>query len=142
MARRKSRSPGETPTDKPVDIEAVRGLALALPEVEEVASGGRPVFRVKGKWIARLNKDRESLLIKIDYLKRDILTNAEPDTFYVTDFYRCYPMIFVRLSRVRIEVLRDLLEQAWRLEAPRRLLQAYDARLTGGPDEQDRARVG
>ena len=129
MARQKSRSPGEPSAGKPVDIETVRQLALALPEVEEVASGGRPVFRVKGKWIARLNKDRESLLIKIDYLKRDILTNAEPDTFYVTDFYRCYPIIFVRLARVGRHVLRELLEQAWRLEAPKRLLQAYEAGL-------------
>jgi hypothetical protein len=52
--------------------------------------------------------------------------NAEPETFYITEHYRNYPAMLVRLSSVRREVLRDLLEQAWRLEAPQRLVKAYD----------------
>jgi hypothetical protein len=108
----------------------VRQLALALPGVQEADSNGSPVFRVKGKLMARLDQNGESLLIKIDYLKRDILTHAEPETFYVTDFYRCHPMMFVRLSAIDRRMLSDLLEQAWRLVAPKRLMEAYDTKLT------------
>lgn len=110
----------------PVTFETVRQLALALPEVEEGTSYGTPAFKVKGKLIARLREDGDSLVVKIDFLKRDILINAEPETFYLTDHYRNYPWILVRLSQVRRDVLRDLLEQAWRLEAPQRLVKAYD----------------
>jgi hypothetical protein len=115
---------------KPVNYETVRQLALALPDVEEGLSNGTPVLRVRGKPIAHLQKDEESLLIKIDYFKRDILLNAEPGTFYVTDFYRCHPMMFVRLRAVGREMLRELLEQAWRLTAPKRLVEAYDVKLS------------
>jgi Uncharacterized protein conserved in bacteria len=107
----------------------VRQLALALPDVQEAVSNGSPVFRVKGKLMARLDQNGESLLIKIDYLKRDILIHAEPATFYVTDFYRCHPMMFVRLSAIDRKLLGDLLEQAWRLVAPKRLMEAYDTKL-------------
>jgi hypothetical protein len=110
----------------PVTFETVRQLALALPEVEEGTSYGTPAFKVKGKAIARLREDVDSLVVKIDFLKRDILMNAEPETFYITEHYRNYPAMLVRLSSVRREVLRDLLEQAWRLEAPQRLVKAYD----------------
>lgn len=78
--------------------------------------------------MAHLQKDEESLVIKIDYLKRDILLHAAPETFYVTDFYRCYPIIFIRLSNIDRKTLGDLLEQAWRLTAPKRLVEAYDSK--------------
>ena len=80
--------------------------------------------------MAHLQQDDDSLLIRIDYLKRDILLNADPKTFYVTDFYRCHPMIFVRLSAVDRKTLSDLLEQAWRLTAPKRLVEAFDSKLS------------
>jgi hypothetical protein len=113
----------------PVTFETARQIALALPEVEEGTSYGTPAFKVgkgKGKLIARLREDGDSLVVKIDFLKRDILINADPETFYITDHYRDYPYVLVRLSSVRRDVLRDLLEQAWRLEAPKRLIKAYD----------------
>jgi hypothetical protein len=118
---------GKKNTSSSVTFETARQFALALPEVEEGTSYGTPAFRVggkvKGKLIARLREDGDSLVVKIDLLKRDILLNAEPETFYTTDHYRDYPYVLVRLSQVRREVLRDLLEQAWRLEAPARLVK-------------------
>jgi hypothetical protein len=42
----------------------------------------------------------------------------------------------VRLGRVTKADLRDVLEQAWRLQAPRRLVTEYDrARRTDGPPD-------
>lgn len=113
--------------NKPITFDTVRQLALALPKVEEGTSYGTPAFKVRGKLIARLKEDGESLVVKIDFLRRDILMNAEPETFYITEHYRNYPSVLVRLSSVRVDVLRDLLEQAWRLEAPKRLIQAFDS---------------
>jgi len=129
MSKRQSKTQTRSRKTAPVTFETVRRLALALPEVEEAVSSGAPVFRVRGKLLARLHEDDQSLLIKIDYLKRDILLNAEPKTFYVTDFYRCYPMIFVRLSGVDGNTLRGLLEDAWQLVAPKRLVEAYNREL-------------
>ena len=126
MTKHQSKPQPRSRKTKPVNFETVRQLALALPDVEEGLSSGTPVLRVRGKFIAHLQQDGDSLLIRIDYFKRDILLNAEPETFYVTDFYRCHPMILVRLSLVDRKTLGDLLEQAWRLTAPKRLVEAYD----------------
>ncbi len=117
--------------ENPVTLQTVREMALAFPGVEEATSGGKPVFRVRGKLMARMRKDGDSLLIKIDLFKREILINAEPQTFYITDFYSCHPIVYVRLASVQSDTLRDLIEQAWRITAPKRLVEAYDAeRLT------------
>jgi hypothetical protein len=131
MSKRQSKSQARPRKKSAVTSQTVRSIALALPQVEEALSHGAPVFRVRGKLMAHLHEDENSLLIKIDYLKRDILINAEPETFYVTDFYRCYPTVFVRLSNVDRRVLESLLEEAWRLVAPKRLVAAHDGKSNG-----------
>jgi hypothetical protein len=130
MTKQQIKSQPRSRKTKTVNFDTVRQLGLALPGVEEGLSSGTPVLRVKGKFMAHLQQDDDSLLIRIDYLKRDILLNADPKTFYVTDFYRCYPMILVRLSAVDRKTLSDLLEQAWRLTAPKRLVETFDSKLS------------
>jgi hypothetical protein len=110
-----------------VSFETVRQLALALPGIEEGTSYGTPAFKVRGKLLARLREEGETLVVKIDFSDRDLLTQADPDTFFVTDHYVGHPLMLVRLSSVRREQLRILLEDAWRSAAPKRLVAAYDA---------------
>ncbi|HEX5735584.1 MAG TPA: MmcQ/YjbR family DNA-binding protein [Blastocatellia bacterium] len=131
MSKRQSKKQPRARGNKPVTLDTLRKIALALPQVEEGLSGNLPVFRVRGKLLARLHDNGQVLLIKIDYLKRDILLNAEPETFYINEFYNCYPMVFVRLSSVDRRVLASLFEDAWRLLAPKRLVDAYDSNSSG-----------
>jgi hypothetical protein len=51
----------------------------------------------------------------------------EPDVFLTTDHDCNYPTILVRLSGVRESALRELLVDAWRRIAPRRLMSPFDA---------------
>jgi hypothetical protein len=51
---------------------------------------------------------------------------ADPATFFITHHYRGYPAVLVRLASVRVADLRNVLEQAWRRSAPKRLVAAYD----------------
>lgn len=107
-----------------VTFDDVRRLALALPEVEEATSYGTPAFKVRKKLIARLREDGESLVVMIDKDTRETLMGAAPAVFHITDHYRDYPAMLVRLSRVDRETLRGLLEDSWRRQAPKRLLAA------------------
>jgi hypothetical protein len=66
------------------------------------------------------------LVVKIDPDERAMRLKVEPKTFYITDHYLNYPWILVRIASVDLEDLRDLLEDAWRLTAPRRLLSEHD----------------
>ena len=101
-------------------FDAVRKIALALDHVEESTSYGTPAFKVRGKLIARLREDGETLVVGIDFDQREELLAADPDTYYLTDHYRNAPWILVRLPRVHADALRDLLRGAVRLvPAPR-----------------------
>jgi hypothetical protein len=123
---RRVRARGRTPPKKRVRYDTLWRLALALPGVVEGTSYGTPAFKVGGKLLARLREDGESLVIRIGFLERDVQMRADPETLYITDHYLNYPAMLVRLPRVRAAKLRELLEQAWRLVAPKRLVQARD----------------
>jgi hypothetical protein len=109
-----------------VTFETVRELALGFPGVEEGTAYGTPAFRVRGKFLARLGEDGESLAIKCGFEERDFRMRADPRTFFTTDHYRGYPTVLVHLRTVSRADLRDVLEQAWRLNAPKRLIPRYD----------------
>jgi hypothetical protein len=98
----------------------VRRLGLALPGTEEGTSYGTPALKVKGKLYARLKEDGRTLVVRTTFPDRDALLQLDPETFFITEHYRDYPWVLVRLSRVGPPRLRELLEQAWRLAAPPR----------------------
>ena len=66
----------------------------------------------------------------MDYDEREFRMQADPETFFVTDHYRGYQMILVRLSTVRPNDLREVLEHAWRTIAPKRLVAAYESKTS------------
>jgi hypothetical protein len=123
----KPRRPNRARKSEPASFEMVRQIALALPGVEEATTYGTPGFKVRGKFLARISEDGESLIIKAEFAAREVLTGADPDTFFVPDCYGWYPVMLVRLSRAKVDDLRDLLEEAWRNLAPRRLVLAREA---------------
>jgi hypothetical protein len=124
MDQTKGRS--RMPKQPPAHLQTVRRLALALPGVEEGPCYGTPGFRVRGKFLARLWEDGETLVVKCGDEERDFRMQADPKTFFITDHYRGYPTVLVRLGRVRLADLREVLEQAWRRNAAKRVVAAYD----------------
>jgi hypothetical protein len=106
--------------------ETVRELGRELPEVEEGTSYGTPALKVKGKRFARLREDGETLAVWVDFLEREALTQGDPETFFITPHYEDWPLVLVRLERVDPKELRELLIESWRLNAPKRVLAAYD----------------
>ncbi|HET7464557.1 MAG TPA: hypothetical protein VFJ82_25170, partial [Longimicrobium sp.] len=54
------------------------------------------------------------------------LIEADPDAFFITDDLRVHPWMLVRLSAVSEDALRERIEEAWRLVAPKRLVTKYD----------------
>ena len=115
-------------TRQGVTLATLRKLAMRLPEVEEGTSYGTLAFRVKGRLVARLREDDESLVVRSDFDEREILIEADPRTYFITDHYRNSPMLLVHLSVVEAGELGALLEESWRRVAPKRALAAFDAR--------------
>lgn len=103
-------------------------IARRFPGVEESRSYGTPAIKVKGKILARLRSESEGgLALVCDFVDRQMLMQADPETFYVTPHYEDYPMVLIDLTKVRWDAMPDLIERAWRQAAPPRLQQTYDA---------------
>jgi hypothetical protein len=98
-----------------VTFEDVRSIASSLGNVVEGTSYGTPAFKAKGKLLARLREDGDSLVVGTTFEERAELMTAEPETYYITDHYLKYPWVLVRLSRVHADALRDLLARSLRL---------------------------
>jgi hypothetical protein len=100
----------------PAGWDTVRQISLSLDQVEETTSYGTPAFKVRDALFVRLHQDLDStIVVRTDFEQRDELLAADRQTYYITDHYRNYEWVLVRLSHVHPDALRDLLRMAWRL---------------------------
>jgi hypothetical protein len=103
-------------------------LGLRLPEVEESTWYGTPALKVRGKGFCRLRTNPDALVIRvIDLADAEALVKGRPDVFFTTPHYDGWPYVLVRLDQVSPEQLAELVEDGWRIQAPGRVVAAYDA---------------
>jgi hypothetical protein len=99
-----------------ITFDAVRTMALALPEVEERLYYGKPAFFIRGRMFAceasHSSAEPDSLVVRIDFEPRAELVAAEPAVYYLTDHYVGYASVLVRLSKVHPDAMRGLLRTA------------------------------
>lgn len=103
-------------------FEVVRTVGLTLPEVEATTKyDGSPVLKRGGSFMAGMathpSAEPQTLVVRADLEERELLLEDAPETYYLTDYYRRYPLVLVRLSRIDPDALRDLLSVSWRLTA-------------------------
>jgi len=125
----------QTPADP---FETVRTVGLALPDVEATTRyDGSPVLKVKGCFMAGLATHRSAepatLVVRSGFEERELLLEDAPDTYYVTDYYRKYPLVLVRLSRIDRDALRDLLSVSWRLTVAKAGKRGSRALISSAP---------
>ena len=101
-----------------LSLAVIRRTVSALPGVEEGTSYGTPAWRHRGKLLARLHQDGQSIVLKVGNETRDHLLQADPETFFITDHYIGYPTVLARLERLNAADLRKLLVRAM-ANAPR-----------------------
>ncbi|HEX2805993.1 MAG TPA: MmcQ/YjbR family DNA-binding protein [Kineosporiaceae bacterium] len=117
------------------DANDVRRLARALPHVEEVPSAGFD-FRVGGHGFVWSYSERQpgkprvirtdvAVLFVGDEDEKQALLLGEPDLFFTAAGYDV-PLVMVRLERVGVERLRELVVDAWRMRAPEELAADFD----------------
>jgi hypothetical protein len=108
--------------------DEVIAIAKTLPEVEEGTSYGTPSLKVNGKFLARYRAEDESVvLVDVTFDEREILIEAEPETFHLTPHYQNYPSVLARIATLDPGTLRNFLERRWRNVAPKKLVKAWDA---------------
>jgi hypothetical protein len=112
-----------------VTEEDVRRVALSLPYTTERSSYGSPGFRVKDKLFARIREEGDVIALFVaDESEKAGLISAEPGKFFTTPHYDGYPMVLVRFEAVDVAELTELLTEAWRLRASKRVAAELEAR--------------
>jgi len=109
-----------------VKWEEIVWLARELPGIEEGTSYGTPALKVRGKLVARLREDGAVVFMLESVDEQELLIEMKPTLYYITDHYRGWPAVLARLSVLRAGECRERLEEAWRLKAPRKLIESYD----------------
>jgi hypothetical protein len=111
--------------------DEMREIVLSFPGTEEGVSYGHPAFKVAGKFFTRLRKDDQSVVLTgIHIDEREMLMEAEPETFHITAHYRDYPAVLARIATLHPGSFRNFLDRRWREIAPKKLVKEFDAAKT------------
>src|SRR4029077_4044428 len=123
-----------------VGWEDVRRIALALPETSERVSREPRQWRVRDKtlvWGGPLRPreveafgadapDGPIVGARVEHLgAKDALLADDPRVYFTTSHFDGYAAILVRLERIAIEDLDEVITEAWLARAPKRLVDAY-----------------
>lgn len=112
-------------------LTRVRSICMALPETSESESG-RPVFAVRKKSFVMYMDDhhrdgRLALWCKAAPGAQEVLTDADPDRFFVPPYVGPQGWVGVRLDRPPIdwEMVQSLIEAGYVMQAPKRVGAAF-----------------
>jgi len=118
----------------------VRAIALGLPETSEGVSRDLRHWRVKDKgfvWERPLRRadlealgdavpDGPILGARVEHLvAKEALLADDPSVFFTTPHFDGYPAVLVRLERIGLADLHEVIVEAWLARAPKRLAEAY-----------------
>ena len=100
-------------------------IALAFPGAVEGSSYGQPAILIVKKFFTRLRREDDSLVLFVGSIdERDMMIEADPDTFHITEHYRNYPTVLARLKKLDAATLKSMLERRWQKICPKKLMKA------------------
>ena len=103
-------------------FDDVRRIAMALPEAEEILTWETDItFRVRGKIFAIGGEGADRVSIKAGLETQSELIDLDPETFASSAYVGRFGWVTVDLGRVEPSLLANLLREAWRRTAPKRL---------------------
>jgi hypothetical protein len=127
------------------DQSDVRRIAMSLPETTEetgqFAFAVRNGAKAKGfawVWMERVEPKKprvprhDVLAVRVaNASEKEMLLASDPEKFFTEPHYNGFPAVLVRLTAVGVDELAELLVDAWRSQAPRALVKAFDQRVDG-----------
>jgi len=111
----------------PVTKAQVKQVAMSFPGAVEKPSHGRPAYFIEKKFFTRLREQDASIVMRVGSIEqRDMMLELDPETYFITDHYRDWSVILVRIAKITPTELKTMLERRWREIAPKKLLREAD----------------
>ena len=94
----------------PLTRAEARAIALSLPDSSERPYFNKPGIFIGENFLARVHDKEDAVALRTGSIEmRDVMLEAEPKLFYVTDHYKNFAMILVRLKALTKSSLKELL---------------------------------
>jgi hypothetical protein len=94
----------------PLTKADARKIALSFPDTSEGPYFNKPAIFVGETFLTRVHTKEDAMVLAIGSMEmRDMMLEAEPKLFYITDHYRKFPYLLARLSKLDKKTLQDLL---------------------------------
>lgn len=108
-------------------------IALSLAGAEERPWFNRPCAFIHDRFLARVHDVEEAVVLQVGSMEmRDMMLEAEPDLFYITNHYRSFPFVLARLSGLTKTSFRQMLagraKQLAAMPPPKRAKKAAAAK--------------
>ena len=98
-------------------FDAVREIGVTLPRAKEDRYYGMPAFRIDGEvFVVQTNHrsaEPNSISVVVGFERRDELIAADPRVFYLKRHYQPYPVVLVRLDRIKRENLQRVIRDGY-----------------------------
>lgn len=126
------RTPVDSADDSADDtrtLAKLRAICLALPEASEEGGVGNPTFKVRGKIFAMRHPHdgRMSVWLKAPPGAQGALTHTSPEVFFVPPYVGHHGWVGAWLDiDLDWDHIADLIEESYRMTAPKRLLAQLD----------------
>jgi hypothetical protein len=107
-------------------VDALRRFALSLPQAQERETWGTPTFRVDSRIFAMFSEQERHVWAKSTFDEQRALVAMYPEVFFVPPYVGPSGWVGAVISRVDGGEMRELVTEAWRMTAPRELVDAFD----------------
>ena len=108
-------------------------IVMAFPGAEPGMSYGSPSFKLNGKFFTRLRRDDASVvLMEVSHDEREMLMEAEPETFHFTAHYKDYPCVLARIATLHPGSFHNFLARRFRKIAKKTAVKAWEAERPAG----------
>jgi hypothetical protein len=93
----------------PLSKAQARKTMLAVKGTYEGPYFGRPSVFHAENFVGRVHDKEEAVALRVGSIEmRDVMLEAEPKLFYITDHYRPWPMLLARLATLDAKTLKEL----------------------------------
>lgn len=104
----------------------LRSFALGLPEAEERETWETATFRVRDRIFMMFSEHERHAWIKSTYDEQQALVSMDADAYFVPPYVGPKGWVGAVISKSDAGELRELVTEAWRMTAPKRLVVDFD----------------
>jgi hypothetical protein len=94
----------------PLSKAEARKIMLAIPGTDERLWFNQPSVFIHDRFLSKTHHKEDAVTLQVGSMEmRDMMLEAEPKLFYITDHYRKFPFVLIRLKALTAKTLKEIL---------------------------------